>query len=141
MEYAGFLRRLLAFILDSIVLGILSGIVGFILGLGLGLVMGGGEAVANLAALLGFALGVILQWIYFAAMESSDAQATIGKMALGIKVSDLDGNPVSFARATGRHFGKYLSGIILLIGYLMVPFTAKKQALHDMLAGCLVIRK
>jgi len=74
-------------------------------------------------------------------MESSDKQATMGKMALGIIVTDLEGNRVSFGRATGRYFAKILSALILLIGYMMTGFTQKKQALHDMIAGTLVILK
>ncbi|HBK66344.1 MAG TPA: hypothetical protein DD000_23340, partial [Cyanobacteria bacterium UBA11166] len=73
--------------------------------------------------------------------ESSPKQATIGKQALGIVVTDLNNQPISFVTATIRHFSKILSGIILLIGYLMVLFTEKKQALHDMLAGTLVVNK
>jgi uncharacterized RDD family membrane protein YckC len=61
-------------------------------------------------------------------------------MALGLKVIDLYGNRISFARATGRHFAKYISGVILGIGYIMAGFTERKQALHDMIAGTLVIR-
>ena len=66
--------------------------------------------------------------------------ATPGKMACGIKVTDLDGRRISFGRATGRFFGKILSTLILLIGFLMQPFTARKQALHDILAGTLVVK-
>ena len=62
-------------------------------------------------------------------------------MALGIKVTDLDGNRISFGRATGRHFAKWLSALILGIGYIMVAFTAKKQGLHDQVASCLVVNK
>jgi uncharacterized RDD family membrane protein YckC len=90
---------------------------------------------------LGNIVGVILGWLYFALMESSSRQGTLGKMALGIKVTDLSGNAISFGRATVRHFGKILSTIILLAGYLMVAFTAKKQGLHDMIAGCLVVKQ
>jgi uncharacterized RDD family membrane protein YckC len=73
-------------------------------------------------------------------MESSSKQATLGKMALALKVTDLQGRRISFARATGRHFAKIISGMILLIGYIMAGFTERKQALHDMIAGTLVIR-
>ena len=73
-------------------------------------------------------------------MESSSRQATVGKMALGLKVTDLEGRRISFARASGRHFAKYISGMILLIGYIMAGFTERKQALHDMIAGTLVQR-
>jgi uncharacterized RDD family membrane protein YckC len=90
---------------------------------------------------LGNIVGITLGWLYFALMESSSKQGTLGKIALGIKVTDLSGNAISFGRATARHFGKILSTIILLAGYLMVAFTAKKQGLHDMIAGCLVVNK
>ncbi len=81
------------------------------------------------------------QWLYFALMESSVKQGTLGKMALGIIVTDANGNRISFGRATGRYFGKIISGAILCIGYIMAGFTEKKQALHDMIAGCLVVNK
>jgi len=59
-------------------------------------------------------------------------------MIFGMKVTDLNGNRISFARATGRHFAKWLSTLILWIGFIMVGFTDRKQGLHDMLAGTLV---
>ena len=86
-------------------------------------------------------LALMLSWIYYASMESSTWQATLGKKILGLKVTDLAGNRISFGRASGRFFGKILSGMILGIGFLMAGFTARKQALHDMLAGCLVLRQ
>jgi uncharacterized RDD family membrane protein YckC len=73
-------------------------------------------------------------------MESSAKQATVGKMALGIIVTDLDGRRIGFGRATGRYFAKILSALTLGIGFLMAGFTERKQALHDMVASCLVIR-
>jgi hypothetical protein len=72
-------------------------------------------------------------------MESSTKQGTLGKMALGIKVTDLNGNRIDFSKASGRYFGKIISSIILCIGYIMVAFTQKKQGLHDIMAGCLVV--
>ncbi|MDO9040713.1 MAG: RDD family protein [Desulfocapsaceae bacterium] len=86
-------------------------------------------------------LGIILCWIYFAAMESAPSQGTLGEMALWIKVKDLGGNKIGFGKATGRHFGKILSGIILGIGFIMVAFIQKKQGLHDIMAGSLVVNK
>ena len=79
-------------------------------------------------------------WIYEAAMESSSKQATLGKMALRLKVTDEHGSRISFARASARYFSKILSRMILMIGYIMAGFTARKQALHDMIAGTLVVR-
>ena len=58
-----------------------------------------------------------------------------------VSVTDANGNPISFGRATGRHFGKIISALTLLIGYIMAGFTEKKQALHDMIAGCLVVKR
>jgi uncharacterized RDD family membrane protein YckC len=83
----------------------------------------------------------MLSWIYYASLESSTWQATLGKKILGLKVTDLEGNRISFGRASGRFFGKILSGMILGIGFLMAGFTERKQALHDIVAGCLVLRQ
>jgi uncharacterized RDD family membrane protein YckC len=88
-----------------------------------------------------FIIRTILHWLYFALMESSTWQATLGKKALGLEVTDLEGKRIGFGRASGRFFGKILSVLILWIGFIMAGFTEKKQALHDMLAGTLVIRK
>lgn len=87
-------------------------------------------------------LSMVIQWLYFAYLESGEKQATWGKQALGIYVTDLSGNRVSFGRASGRFFGKIVTGMIpLAIGYIMAGFTERKQALHDMIASCLVLRR
>jgi uncharacterized RDD family membrane protein YckC len=86
-------------------------------------------------------ISAILQWLYFSLMESSVWQATVGKKLLGLTVTDLEGRRISFGRATGRYFAKIISSLILFIGYMMAGFTEKKQALHDMIAGTLVLRK
>jgi uncharacterized RDD family membrane protein YckC len=85
-------------------------------------------------------LTIFGSWLYEAFMESSSYQATLGKMICGMKVTDLNGSRISFERATGRHFAKWLSAIILCIGYIMVGLTERKQGLHDLLAGTLVQR-
>ena len=82
-----------------------------------------------------------VHWLYYALMESSEKQATIGKMICGLQVIDERGARIGFGRATGRYFGKIISGMILAIGYIMAGFTQRKQALHDIMAGTLVIRK
>ena len=82
----------------------------------------------------------LLSWAYFALQEASAAQATVGKRLLGLVVTDLHGQRLSLARATGRWAGRYLSSI-LCIGYLMQPFTARRQTLHDLMAGTLVWQK
>jgi uncharacterized RDD family membrane protein YckC len=84
---------------------------------------------------------VIVVIMYFSGMESSPLQATIGKLATGLYVTDTNGERISFGRAAGRFLGKFLSGLFCYIGYIIAGFTEKKQALHDMIAGCLVLRK
>jgi len=139
--YGGFWIRVVAAIIDGILLqvvvfpvkmifgtmGLASGMMG-VPHFGLGL-LGGGITLVLL---------VCGSWLYEALMESSSYQATLGKMIFGMKVTDLNGNRISFERATGRHFAKWLSTMILCIGYIMVGFTERKQGLHDLLAGTLV---
>jgi uncharacterized RDD family membrane protein YckC len=75
-------------------------------------------------------------------MESSSWQGTLGKRALSIEVTDMAGQRISFGRASGRHFSKLITNLIpFAIGYILAGFTEKKQALHDMIASCLVLRK
>jgi len=142
VDYAGFWRRFGAFIIDYILIGVVVWPLSFILGLILGVA---GAIYGDI-----FSLGVILilwplliigQWLYYALMESSSRQGTLGKMALRIIVTDLDGKRISFGKASGRYFGSIISGIILGIGFIMIAFTEKKQGLHDMLASTLVVLK
>ncbi len=104
---------------------------------------GGSDAILLFASwvLAVWLLALAAIWLYFALFESSSWQATPGKRALGLYVTDMQYRPISFARATGRNLGKIVSGMILYIGFLMAGFTEKKQALHDMLADCLVLRR
>lgn len=88
-----------------------------------------------------YALSIVGWWLYFSFFESSSWQATPGKRALGLFVTDLQGRRISFGRATARCFGKILSALILYIGFFMIGFTERKQGLHDMLADCLVLRR
>ncbi len=83
----------------------------------------------------------LICWLYFAAFESSRWQATPGKKILGLYVTDLNGKRISFGRATGRYIGKALEQLTLFIGFVMAGFTARKQALHDIVASCLVLKK
>ncbi len=85
--------------------------------------------------------GLIFNWFYFAGFESSYLQATPGKWLLGIRVTDLQNKRITFGQATGRHFAKIVSALILCIGYMMAGFTERRQALHDMMAECLVWKK
>jgi uncharacterized RDD family membrane protein YckC len=92
--------------------------------------------------LIAATVSLILTWLYHALMESSDWQATLGKKVLGLVVTDMAGHRVSFGRSTGRHFGKLITNLIpAFLGYVMAGFTEKRQALHDMMSGCLVLRR
>jgi uncharacterized RDD family membrane protein YckC len=142
-SYGGFWIRVVAAIIDAIILRIVVAPVGMIFG-GLGMAgMMSGIPHRGLR-FLGSGITIILlifgSWLYEAFMESSSYQATLGKMIFGMKVTDLYGNRISFERATGRHFAKWLSTMIFGIGYIMVGFTERKQGLHDLLAGTLVRR-
>ena len=148
-EYAGFWLRVAAYIIDYFVLGFVLGILVVFIGLAMGLsaaIFHDMEDPANqvviitLSAILGIT-SVAASWLYYALLESGSYQGTLGKMVLNLKVTDLEGERISFVRATGRFFGKFLSSFIIYIGYIMIGFTEKQQGLHDILAGCLVVRK
>ena len=88
------------------------------------------------------AVSVLAQWLYHAYLESGERQGTWGKQLMGLYVTDLMGQPITFGRASGRFFAKIVTGMIPLgIGYIMAGFTERKQALHDMIASCLVLRR
>jgi len=132
-SYAGFWKRFAAFIIDWFI----NLAIGFVIWFLVVFIYGSGI----IGVVFGVILGYLAYWIYYAAMESSPKQATVGKMALGIIVTDLSGYRIPFGQASGRFFGKIISGLILGIGYFMVAFTSKKQGLHDIMAGCLVVNK
>jgi uncharacterized RDD family membrane protein YckC len=144
--YAGFWLRAVALLIDATLVYIVvvgaEALVGYLSGQNLGL---RSEMSRKAPFGPGFALrlsiSTAIHWLYWAGLESSAFQATLGKMALGLKVTDLNGDPISFARATGRYFAKFISALILCIGFMMAGWTAKKQALHDLMAGTLVVKK
>lgn len=145
IKYAGFWRRFLAAIIDNIILFIVGGIIGMIIGITTVFLLTylgrSPENIQLISTITGFVNGILVNWLYFAMFESSYLQATPGKMAIGIIVSDYDRQQISFARASARHWGKIISSVILMAGFIMAAFTNKKQALHDIMAGCLVIKK
>lgn len=149
VKYAGFWLRFVAFIIDAIVLGFIGFAITipFMASIPLGTFMHGGpprpEDWAPLVGMFGrLALArFVINWLYYALLESSAWQATLGKKALGLEVTDLQGRRISFGRASGRFFAKILSTIILFIGFFMIGFTSRKQGLHDIVAGTLVLRK
>lgn len=141
----GFWWRVLAYIIDYAILWVPN----FAIQAGLEAALGGvrprpgGGLPPEFWAIigLGWAAQVALAWLYFALQESSAAQATLGKRACGLVVTDANGGRIGFGQATGRYFGKILSGLILGIGFLMVAFDARKRSLHDQLAKTLVWKK
>jgi len=146
-KYAGFWIRLVAYIIDSIILLIIAFGIGFIYGIFLAISypefsdysFSRPQSIGFMIFL--YIIIIVIQWIYFAYQESSSKQATIGKQALGLIVTDHNGNQLSFSKATGRWLAKILSGLILGVGLLMIGFTEKKQGLHDMIANTYVIYK
>lgn len=152
--YAGFWLRFMAYLIDSLALTI-----AFVAVIGiLAAVTGVAGIIRNIhrdelspetipAMLIFFIFAIIAvtlvgTWLYHALMESSSWQATLGKRVLDLQVTDMAGQPISFGRASGRHFSKIISGMIPLgIGFILAGFTEKKQAIHDMLASCLVLRR
>jgi len=155
VTYAGFWLRFVAYVLDSLIIGFAV----MVLFVPFFFLMGGVSILETLPrgrvervdpaqfmaflslALTLFALSSVAKWLYFAYLESGEKQATWGKQALGIYVTDLAGQRITFGRATGRFFGKIVSGLIPLgIGFIMAGFTERRQALHDMIASTLVLR-
>jgi uncharacterized RDD family membrane protein YckC len=154
VAYAGFWLRLVAFLID----GAISCFLFLILLIPLFILTGAGSALSRIGSRedisddiatflgVGFFLGFLVmtvgvRWLYYAFSESSSWQGTLGKKMLNLTVTDLNGQPISFGRASGRYFSKFITNLIpLAIGYILAGFTEKKQAIHDMIASCLVLR-
>jgi uncharacterized RDD family membrane protein YckC len=155
--YAGFWLRVVAAIIDSLIIGIPLGAIAFALiasSLPAIMRMQQGEApIMVMATILPrlIVIGIIYligSWLYWAGTESSEWQATLGKKALGLYVTDMEGRRTTFGRTSGRFWAgrgigavPYLGGLYFLISCIMAGLTEKKQALHDMIANCLVLRK
>jgi uncharacterized RDD family membrane protein YckC len=141
-RYAGFWIRVVAAIIDGILVQVVVVPVAFIVGIFIGVAgvashsTGAGLQIAS--SVIGGIIGFVGGWLYSALMESSVRQATVGKMIFNMKVTDLQGRRLSFGQATGRHFAKILSALTIFIGFIMVGFTEKKQGLHDIIVGTLV---
>jgi uncharacterized RDD family membrane protein YckC len=143
VAWGGFWRRFWAYWLDAVI--------SWILGLGLSVIarVSAGVTIwplwkesAQATPMLNvveLVLGLLLWLAYFAGLESSESQATPGKRVLGLKVTDLAGRRISFGRAVARRFAMLLSVLTLGVGFAMAGFTRRRQALHDMVAGTLVI--
>ena len=149
-DYGGFWRRFWSHLIDRFILGVVFMPVGFMVLMPMLATESVGWTDTDLpaeaiTALLGGILTVAFlallgSWLYYALMQSSSRQATLGQLALGLHVTDLEGRRVSFARASGRYFATVLTGLTFGIGYLIMLFTTRKQTLHDLVAGTLVVR-
>ncbi len=154
VPYAGFWLRAVAYLLDVILVSIVTVPVVIALVVVTGLPQwaktmsdeNSQDPAAFIPLFTFIALLIVIMlcglWLYYSLTESSVWQGTVGKKAMGLMVTDLDGRRVSFGRATGRFFSRLITGLMpLLIGYILAGITAKKQALHDMIAGTLVLRR
>jgi len=142
-RYAGFWFRVLAALIDGVISQVAIAIIVFVFVFSLALSLAdsmSANELEGMGGVVGAILGMIIQWLWFTIAESSKWQATLGKKLLGLKVVDEHGQRISFARANGRYWSKILSAIILLIGFLMVAFTKKKQGLHDVIASTYVVK-
>ncbi|RJY08967.1 RDD family protein [Aurantiacibacter aquimixticola] len=144
MNYAGFWIRVAAYLIDGILLLILQVLIGSIFGFSMGAMTGLDPIAAEAMAASGGGIFTLVMTligvVYFVVLESSNWQATLGKKAVGIVVTDTNGQRISWLRALGRYFAKILSALILLIGFIMVAFTDKKQGLHDLICSTLVVK-
>lgn len=156
VSYGGFWQRFAAYLIDGFITSaailvlfipvvILTGSVA---GLGSLQHQRGGEldpaaAAALVTMLFSFAaIAILISWLYHAYLESGVKQATWGKSAMGLYVTDISGQRISFGRASGRFFSKIITGMIpLMIGYIMAAFTERRQALHDMIASTVVLNR
>jgi uncharacterized RDD family membrane protein YckC len=134
VRYGGFWIRVVAYIIDAILLSFAGGAIGYATGMNM---FNTDYAHYNPTANL---VSLVIGWLYFALLESSERGATVGKMAVGLRVVTDEGQRLTFLHATGRYFAKFVSAIILGIGFLMVGWTDRKRGLHDMIAGTLVIK-
>jgi uncharacterized RDD family membrane protein YckC len=131
VEYPSPWRRLTAWLIEFVIVVVLlfSGIVV-------------GSIMANGSLFFGFVVGLSALWLYFAGFESSPQQSTLSGRFLGTKVTDIQGEPLNFTRATSRHFAMYLSALTpIAIGYLMAFWTKRRQTLHDYLTSTVVVRR
>ena len=141
VQYAGFWWRFLAYLIDAMI----TACVFFPLGAIIGVAIAASGEDPTSGPMLGarFSLNgisIVVTWLYYALCESSSWQGTIGKKLLGLRVTDMNGQRIGFAQASGRHFAKILSALLLGIGFIMIAFSEHKQGLHDTLASTLVFK-
>jgi len=147
LHYAGFWRRVLAFLIDHALIVVPLTLV--LYGIGAVEIITSDDPIASetkyLDQLSKLSVGLLplylgLVWLYYSLVGSGRHQATLGKRILGIKVTDLQGRPLGFWRCFGRQLGKMVSKATLGIGFAVAAFTPKKQALHDLFSRTLVVK-
>ena len=149
MQYGTVQQRILAFILDGMILLIVLGVIEAVglpvfddIGINEVVVDGATEAQRQIEySIPGIVVTLALFWGYFVGFEVSKYEATPGKIAMALRVTDVEGRRVGVIRATVRHFAKFLTIATLSIGFFIAIFTRKRQTLHDLIAGCVVISK
>ena len=119
--YAGFWQRLLAGIIDSIILIVI-------------------EVILILIPIIGWILSLFVTWLYFAIQHSSTKQATFGMRALDIKITNENHGKIGFWRATGNLYLTVISALVVFIGFLMIAFTSRKQGFHNLISRTLCIK-
>jgi len=131
VQYAGFWQRVLASVVDGIIISLVANAIAVII------TSGSNPSTTYVVQVFQFLIG----WVYFAMMESSARQATLGKEIVGLTVTNYEGERLSFAQATSRYFAKIVSTLTLGIGFLMIAWTEKKQGLHDIITKTYVVKK
>ncbi len=139
LRYAGFWLRLIAALVDAGVMLLALWALGLAIDVDIAALEPTNSDVTKLRLL--WAAAFLVPWLYYAVMESTAPQATIGKLFMGIYVTDRAGNRATFGRASLRYWAKLISTAIVFIGYVMAAFTRHKQALHDIVASCLVLKR
>ncbi|MBS0186081.1 MAG: RDD family protein [Proteobacteria bacterium] len=137
MHYAGFWKRLFAGLLDNFILYMGIAFTFFVLGKPITPENGGFSNITNINFSGSW---LFFGWIYFASFQSSKFQATPGMMFFSLRIEDYQKRRISFWRATGRLLASYLSSLLFCLGYIMIAFTPRKQALHDYIARTLVVK-
>ena len=134
-EYGGFWARFVALVIDNAVVFVVLLAAG--ISLGTAVAMAGME---DMTSMIGGVVFTVIPFLYWPVLESSSWQATVGKRVMGLQVTDLEGNRLTFVHALLRAFAKIVSSIPMGIGFLIAAFTARKQALHDIIVKTLVVR-
>lgn len=144
--HPGFWLRLFAHVIDTLLVQVVVFIAAIVVGIAVGVAMAASgvadqDVVGGIGTVVGIFVGFLGSWLYYAVFESSPKQGTPGKLACGFVVTDMNGNRISFGKATARYFAMIFSAMTLGVGFIMCAFTEKKQCLHDVIAGCLMYKK